>query len=257
MNMKKITASVLSAAVLCSFGTIAYAEAEITTVKVEPAYEWFIDADVNGTVTVNLPEKTALDIEITMDSNEYMGDIYYDNEFTSADGSSFAFDIEGRDNVEEDFRIYYLSFGIENEELEISSEKYTEYFDIPDGNNNANSWVNINYNVSVEVLDTEEAYSVTRTETATATGKDINVDITFYVYYMPGDVNGDTLVTAVDAATVLAEYASTATSGEPTFTVKQFEAADINNDGVITASDAGKILAYYAELQAKGEASWT
>lgn len=64
-----------------------------------------------------------------------------------------------------------------------------------------------------------------------------------------GDINGDGLIDAVDASTVLAEYAIVSTGGKRTFTEEQFAAADWNDDGITDAVDASCILAEYARLQ--------
>lgn len=61
-----------------------------------------------------------------------------------------------------------------------------------------------------------------------------------------GDVNGDSLVNAVDASEVLSEYARTSTGGAPLFTDEQKLCGDIDKDGAINAIDASHILSYYA-----------
>ena len=63
---------------------------------------------------------------------------------------------------------------------------------------------------------------------------------------VPGDVTGDGIIDAVDASSVLAYYARTATNQEGGYTEEQLLAADINHDGEINAVDASNILAYYA-----------
>lgn len=54
---------------------------------------------------------------------------------------------------------------------------------------------------------------------------------------LPGDVNGDGQVTAIDA-----RWALQAASGARTLTEEQKAAADINGDGKVTAIDARWIL---------------
>ncbi len=54
---------------------------------------------------------------------------------------------------------------------------------------------------------------------------------------MPGDINNDGKITAVDA-----RWALQAASGSRTFTAEQIAAADVNGDGKITATDARWIL---------------
>ena len=61
-----------------------------------------------------------------------------------------------------------------------------------------------------------------------------------------GDVNGDGLVTAVDASIILTEYAAVSAGAEHSFTQAQAIAADVNKDGAANAVDASVILSYYA-----------
>lgn len=68
-----------------------------------------------------------------------------------------------------------------------------------------------------------------------------------------GDPDGDGVITASDASTVLAEYAKIATGSETTFSEIQTAAADVNNDGAVDSSDASSILAYYAFVSTGGE----
>lgn len=78
---------------------------------------------------------------------------------------------------------------------------------------------------------------------------------TFYAdkTYSLGDVTGDSIVNAVDASCVLAEYSILSTSGKYTFTDEQISAADINKDNMIDANDASEILAYYSYLSTGGK----
>ncbi|WP_295078508.1 GDSL-type esterase/lipase family protein [Ruminococcus sp.] len=62
-----------------------------------------------------------------------------------------------------------------------------------------------------------------------------------------GDVNSDGFVDAVDASSVLAEYAKRST-GEGSFTDAQAKLADVDVNGIVDSVDASKILAYYAYL---------
>ena len=66
-----------------------------------------------------------------------------------------------------------------------------------------------------------------------------------------GDVNGDGFIDAVDASTVLAEYARLSSNKKGTFTAEQNTAADFNGDGKVDAVDASAILAKYASLSAR------
>ena len=63
-----------------------------------------------------------------------------------------------------------------------------------------------------------------------------------------GDVNSDGAVDAIDATSVLMEYASLSTEGISTLTMEQKTSADINSDGEINSVDSSYILAYYAYL---------
>jgi len=80
-----------------------------------------------------------------------------------------------------------------------------------------------------------------------------NVDLYNNVYadsdnIMLGDVNCDSIITAVDASCILAEYAYES-SGETTIlSNNQKKAADVNCDNVVDARDAAIILSYYAYI---------
>lgn len=84
---------------------------------------------------------------------------------------------------------------------------------------------------------TTVATSVTTTGTTTApVAQDYNL----------GDVDGDGLINAIDASSVLSYYAMISTNKNGDFDEKQKAAADVNNDGNINAVDASCILSYYA-----------
>ncbi|MCM1506093.1 MAG: GDSL-type esterase/lipase family protein [Ruminococcus flavefaciens] len=65
---------------------------------------------------------------------------------------------------------------------------------------------------------------------------------------VPGDVNDDGIVDAVDATAILIEYAELSTTGVPTFTKEQNKLGDVNYDGAIDAMDATYVSMYYAYL---------
>lgn len=67
-----------------------------------------------------------------------------------------------------------------------------------------------------------------------------------------GDVNGDGLVDATDATSVLVEYAGLSTGNQSTFTESVKQSADVNKDNMINAVDATVILQYYAHLSTGG-----
>ena len=71
--------------------------------------------------------------------------------------------------------------------------------------------------------------------------------------YMTGDVNGDGLINAVDASSVLVYYASVSSGEEGGYSYEQEQAADVNDDGVINAVDASCILAYFAYVSSSDE----
>ncbi|WP_295079033.1 dockerin type I domain-containing protein [Ruminococcus sp.] len=61
-----------------------------------------------------------------------------------------------------------------------------------------------------------------------------------------GDIDGNGIIDAVDASSVLAYYARISTNQEEGYTESQKKAADVNNDGQVNAVDASNMLAYYA-----------
>ncbi|MCM1132649.1 MAG: dockerin type I domain-containing protein [Ruminococcus flavefaciens] len=65
---------------------------------------------------------------------------------------------------------------------------------------------------------------------------------------LKGDVNGDGMITALDATEVLKAYSAFSTGGESTLDEEQTWCADVNSDGNVDSSDASKILAYYSYL---------
>ncbi len=71
--------------------------------------------------------------------------------------------------------------------------------------------------------------------------------------YLPGDVNKDRQVNAVDASLILEYYALMSTNMESDLTDDQKKLADINNDGQIDTIDASAILSYYAETSTNKE----
>ncbi len=65
--------------------------------------------------------------------------------------------------------------------------------------------------------------------------------------FLLGDVNGNGMVDAVDASSVLTYYAKTSTGKDGGFTEIQMKAADMNENGLVDATDASAILTYYAK----------
>ena len=64
-----------------------------------------------------------------------------------------------------------------------------------------------------------------------------------------GDLDGDGVIDASDASTVLAAYAAVQSGGDSGLDAAQTSAADVDGNGVVDASDASTILAYYAFVQ--------
>ncbi len=71
--------------------------------------------------------------------------------------------------------------------------------------------------------------------------------------YVLGDVNGDTIIDANDASTILTEYSVLSTGGKGNFKENQKKAADIDNNSIINSSDASLILSYYSYTSTGGK----
>ena len=61
-----------------------------------------------------------------------------------------------------------------------------------------------------------------------------------------GDPNGDGVINAIDASSVLTYYALISTNQNGGYNGAQKKAADVNKDGVVNGVDASCILSYYA-----------
>lgn len=75
-----------------------------------------------------------------------------------------------------------------------------------------------------------------------------------------GDVDNDGFINAVDATSILVEYAGGSTGGNSTFSDLQKTVADIDKNGIIDAVDATYVLRYYAYTSTGGKLdieSWT
>ena len=66
-----------------------------------------------------------------------------------------------------------------------------------------------------------------------------------------GDVTGDGVIDAVDASTVLSEYALNSTDKPSSFNAEQIISADYDGNGAVNAVDASLILSKYAENAVK------
>lgn len=71
-----------------------------------------------------------------------------------------------------------------------------------------------------------------------------------------GDVNGDNVINASDAADVLVHAADVGAGNAGTLDAGQQAAADVNEDNVVDAADAASILVYAAIAGAGGSPSW-
>lgn len=69
--------------------------------------------------------------------------------------------------------------------------------------------------------------------------------------FQKGDVTGEGVIDAVDASTVLSEYALTSTDRPSELNVEQVIAADYDNNDTVNAVDASLILSKYAENAVK------
>lgn len=235
--------SVLSAFAVATFNAVPCVYAENSGM----VYGDFNENDVNATVIVNTPENTTAEIKITFTSPEVTDTPYY---IINTDGEkSVSMDIEGRDTTENDYRNYTLSVSLKSTEYD-QTVTYTDTFNVPDGNDNPESFIKTEYNFS---FDNE--YSVTDwTSSENETGKNI---VIHYGNAELGDVDGDGFVNAVDASIVSIEYALLSSKdGKGVLTEKQTISADVNKDGFVNAVDASIISIYYAKLSIHENPTW-
>lgn len=211
--------------------------------------EHFNKNDVNGEIRISVPEDATAQISIVYESPEYDKHEYYNSNL--AGGELYSFQIEGRDKTADDYRDYMVSVSLTGGKYNLTSEVYSDIFNIPDGNDNPDSYTIIKYDFTIDDKENKNIpYTVTKD---TPNEK----QIVFYLNnVMLGDVNGDSFVDSSDASAILAEYAVNSTGGKPTFSSMQFVAADVNKDGYINSSDASKILSYYSETSTGGKPTW-
>ncbi len=81
------------------------------------------------------------------------------------------------------------------------------------------------------------------------------VTANFKELFSLGDIDENGAFDAIDASTILKEYANKATGKEAILTPMQYLAADINYDDSVDASDASSVLTYYAYTSSGGELS--
>ena len=244
MKKSGITA-VLSAFALSA--TTILSAMNVFAESITPVYKDFNANDVNGKITVEIPEKASAEIKINFTSPEVTDEPYYS---TEADGgNSYSFDIEGRDTTDDDYRNYTLNVAVtggENNDTAV----YTDTFTVPDGNDNPDSFMNMTYTFTVDNEYTGNKWDIS---SETQTQKNIVLHMN---HYLRGDVNGDNLVDTVDATQIQQYYAKLSANGEVTFNERQLLSADVNNDDLVDTVDATQIQQYYAKLSAVGTATW-
>ena len=242
--MNRSLSFIAAAAIAVSLLTVISASAK--EIKASPQCSSVISSDVNGRITINTPENASAEVTITFDSPEGKGLPYYTEDV--APNSSVSFDIEGRENTENDYRRYSLYVILTLDASE--SEPFINEFTIPDAYYHEGSFTHVIYNFSADDAITDAPWDKT-------TNKDGSENILMHIAgIITGDVDNDGKISASDATAVLQEYSSLSTGESGSFTKAQFKAGDVNNDGAINASDASSILAYYAALSTNQEAHW-
>lgn len=228
--------------------TTTAAETTVNAVKVDPVCEHIIKSDINGRVFVNIPEEASADVLIEYQSPEYDAHKYY--ETTLSGGKQYYFEIEGRDISVSDYRVYKIKVTLKGGMYGMTADVYTDTFNIPDGNDNPDSFRTFSYTFTVDDAESETTWNVVSDN---GIDKEIAVHLNSL---MLGDVNQDSSVDSSDASLVLSEYAALSTGGQSSLNDKQKKAADVNKDGVINSSDSSMILSYYAEISTGGKPSW-
>lgn len=213
-----------------------------------PVYEFFNENDVNGCVTVSVPENSTAAVSITFDSPEVEDEPYYYADMLES--GTYSFDIEGYDNTEEDYRIYTISVELSGGKYNISSKPYTDEFTIPDGNDTPDSFREIKYEFTIDDKQSLNDWDI---ESETESEKNISVHLD---YVMIGDVDHSGKVDASDASFVLVEYSLLSTGGVSSWTEKEKLCGDVNGDSKIDSTDASAILVYYSINSTGGNASW-
>lgn len=217
-------------------------------VIVQPVCEHIIKSDINGELHISVPKDATAKVDVVYESPEYDKHEYYNT--TLNGGMTYSLAIEGRDTTEDDYRNYTVSVSLTGGKYNMTSDVYSDKFNILDKNDNPDSYRIIKYNFTVDDKISKESFTVTKNE---ENEKDIVVHLNSV---MLGDVNEDSTIDSIDATAILVEYANTSTGNKPTFTSSQVVAADVNKDGFVNSTDASKILAYYAESATGGKPSW-
>lgn len=243
MKNKKIISVILSAVL----SVTAISSATFCTYADDMVYSNFNINDVNGSVTVNIPENTTAEVMITFTSPEVTDEPYY---IKTVDGmTSGTMQIEGRDTTDNDYRNYTLHVSLKRNDTG-DTVAYADTFNIPDVNDNPESFRKLIYNFS---FDDDFSGSDWTLSSETKTEKNI---IMHYGNTITGDVNSDGLIDSVDASMVLTEYSILSTGEKGTFNSRQNLSANVNKDNMIDSVDASMILTYYSELSTGGSPSW-
>lgn len=243
---KSVIPTVISAFILSAVTVLSPME-NVFAENITPVYEDFNTNDVNGKITVEIPENASAEIKINFTSPEVTDEPYY---ITDADGgNSYSFDVEGRDTTDDDYRNYTLSVAVTSGDYN-DTIVYTDTFTVPDGNDNPDSFRDMTYTFTIDNEDTGNEWNIL---SETETQKNILLHMN---KYLKGDVNNDEYVDAVDATQIQQYYAKLSATGESTFNERQLLAADVNNDDLVDAVDATQIRQYYAKLSALGHATW-
>ena len=239
MNIK--TSSAIFAAALTAVTPFGASAAES---KNSPVFPQFNSNDVNGTVTVIVPDGYTADIAVTFDSPEGTDIPYYD--IRKVSGGECSLDIEGRNNTKDDYRYYELAVTITGGSRisevfkDIINGNEKESFLIPDPNDTPDSYKNYTYKFTVDDTDNGKSWEITA---ADKTSKTVSVHLNAIIQ---GDVNDDGKVDGIDASKVLTSYAMESAGKRSELTEKQQKAADVNSDGKVDANDASLILSFYA-----------
>lgn len=251
MKFNKMTS--LFAAVIIAAMPLGTAFAAGETNTVPPVYEDFNENDVNGAVTISLPENVSAHVGITFDSPEGKALPYYDSDVTS----SAVFNIEGRDKTEDDYRIYNITISLTDEKYGRTAE-VTDTFTILDPNDHPMTYTDFRYIFKADESSSDKLVELTNETNFGGVdgGYTYEKEYTLHLGFLLGDTDGDGIITGSDATLALSEYTRISGGNEGTFTASQMMAADIDKDGILNGSDATKILQYYTTLSAGGNPSW-
>ena len=247
MKINKIAAALTAMVISAVPAMNASAYGEKGT-KAEPMIMDFNSNDVNGTLSLFLPDGLVAHVRVTFDSPEGKDITYYDYNIDKE--GQYIFDIEGRDNEPDDYRLYRMSVDFTDSD-DFTTPEYTDTFYVYENSEP------VIYEYSFVQFDASTTDVFTVTGESGPDGeitmhRDIAVNMNAM---LKGDVNFDGKITAIDASAVLVEYAEV-TSGGGSFSDTQKKVGDVNNDGKITATDATSILRYYTALSAGLTPSW-